>query len=238
MVGTGLGRVNTTHRKQHERAVQNAKLAERRRAEEARVRAQIEAGAWHDGRLDCLAGNGVMSELGVGDEAFHPEVVGTASSSQEKQVEGGEKRREEPRQQERSEEDVQAIEAMPIVIVKGFETKGGGASKEELLDVLSRWAASLAQNQVRFIKPRDVSYAQTLFQVAHVIVVSENRENAKRLAKGMLAHIRSHNVSILNCMRSTTLTAAQPHHPFRRGQPERTVVREAEAARERRRRQV
>lgn len=161
MVGTGLGRVNTTHRKQHARAVQNAKLAERRRAEAARVRAQIEAGAWHDGRLDCLAGNGVMSELGVGDEAFHPEVVGSASSSQEKQVEGGEKRREEPRQQERSEEDVQAIEAMPIVVVKGFETKGGGASKEELLDVLSRWAASLAQNQVRFHEPRYVSYAQT-----------------------------------------------------------------------------
>lgn len=154
VVGTGLGRVNTTHRKQHQRAVQNARLAERRRSERARVQAQIEAGAWHDGRIDCLAGNGVMSELGVGDEAFHPEVVGAASSAQEKQVEGAE-RREELRQQERSEEDVQAIGAMPIVIVKGFESKGGGASKEELLDVLSRWAASLAQNQVLFHRARE-----------------------------------------------------------------------------------
>lgn len=148
MVGTGLGRVNTTHRKRHERAVQNARLAERRRAEEARVRARIEEGAWHDGRIDCLAGNGVMSELGVGDETFHPEervlIVGAVSSGEEKQVE-----EKAPRQRERSMEGVRAIEAMPIVVVRGFESKGGGASKEEMLDVLSRWAASLAQNQVR-----------------------------------------------------------------------------------------
>lgn len=28
----------------------------------------IKRGAWHDGRLDCVAGNGVMSELGLGEE--------------------------------------------------------------------------------------------------------------------------------------------------------------------------
>lgn len=147
MVGTGLGRVNTSNRRHHERAVQNAHLAERRRAEEARVHAQIAMGAWHDGRIDCIAGNGIMSELGVGDETFHPEerahVVEAGWSSEEKQVEEN-----AVRQLERSKEGVRVIDAMPIVIVRGFESKGGGAGKEEMLDVLARWAASVAQNQV------------------------------------------------------------------------------------------
>ncbi|KAH9925242.1 RNA12 protein-domain-containing protein [Fomitopsis serialis] len=179
VVGTGLGRVNTTHRKEHDRAVQNAHLAELRRAEEARVRERIREGAWHDGRVDCIAGNGVMSELGVGDEVFDRNDEGLhvvsalqrgdgekAEKVEEKRGEGRE--RKEAQRKERSAGDVEAIEAMPIVIVKGFESKGGGASKEEMLDVLSRWAASLAQNQV-----------------AHVIIVSENRENAKRLTKAL-----------------------------------------------------
>ncbi|KZT74225.1 hypothetical protein DAEQUDRAFT_761656 [Daedalea quercina L-15889] len=175
VVGTGLGRVNTTHRRQHAHAVQNARLAALRQAEEARVRARIREGAWHDGRIDCVAGNGVMSELGVGDEVFDREVEGLHVVSAASQR-GGEKaagmeekrEREDAQRQERSKEGLGTVEAMPIVIVKGFASKGGGAGKEEMLDVLSRWAANLAQNQV-----------------AHVIVVSENRENAKRLAKAL-----------------------------------------------------
>ncbi|TFY60118.1 hypothetical protein EVJ58_g5342 [Rhodofomes roseus] len=131
------------------------------------------------GRVDCIAGNGVMSELGVGDEVFDREeeglhVVSAVSRGDgEKEGKMAEKReesreREDVQRRERSAGDVEVIEAMPIVIIKGFESKGGGASKEEMLDVLSRWAASLAQNQV-----------------AHVVVVSENRENAKRLTKAL-----------------------------------------------------
>ena len=74
---------------------------------------------------------------------------------------------EETKKKQRSEEDLQAIEAMPIVILKGCESKGGSARREELLNALAGWAAALAENQV-----------------AHVIVVSDNRENAKQLARG------------------------------------------------------
>ncbi|KAH9833231.1 uncharacterized protein C8Q71DRAFT_875757 [Rhodofomes roseus] len=70
IVGTGIGRVNTTHWRQHDRAVQNAQLAALRREEEARVRERICAETWHDRRVDCITGNGVMSELSVGDDVF------------------------------------------------------------------------------------------------------------------------------------------------------------------------
>ncbi|KAH9842961.1 uncharacterized protein C8Q71DRAFT_720355 [Rhodofomes roseus] len=70
IVGTGIGRVNTTHRQQHDRAVQNAQLAALRHEEEVHVRERICAETWHDGRVDCITGNGVMSELGVGDDVF------------------------------------------------------------------------------------------------------------------------------------------------------------------------
>ena len=74
---------------------------------------------------------------------------------------------EDERKKQMSEEDMQAIEAMPIVILKGFQSKSGSARREALLEELATWAAALAENQV-----------------AHVIVVSDNRENAKQLAKG------------------------------------------------------
>jgi hypothetical protein len=35
---------------------------------EAHEMQQIKLGVWHDGRLDCVAGNGIMSELGLGIE--------------------------------------------------------------------------------------------------------------------------------------------------------------------------
>ncbi|KAH9834914.1 uncharacterized protein C8Q71DRAFT_767348, partial [Rhodofomes roseus] len=65
VVGTGIRRVNTTHRQRHDHAVQNAQLAALRREEEAHVRERIRAGAWHDGRADCIARNGVMSGLSI-----------------------------------------------------------------------------------------------------------------------------------------------------------------------------
>jgi len=53
------------------------------------------------------------------------------------------------------------------VVIRNYASKGG-VNREELLGVLASWAATLAENQV-----------------AHVIVISDNRENAKRLAKAL-----------------------------------------------------
>ncbi|KAG9046882.1 mitochondrial escape protein 2 [Tulasnella sp. UAMH 9824] len=59
------------------------------------------------------------------------------------------------------------VNALPVVILSGFAAKNSG-KKEDLLDVVSGWAASLVENKV-----------------AHVIVISDNKENVRRLAKAL-----------------------------------------------------
>lgn len=59
------------------------------------------------------------------------------------------------------------MNALPVVILSNFAAKNAG-KKEDLLDVIAGWAASLVENQI-----------------AHVIVISDNRENMRRLAKAL-----------------------------------------------------
>ncbi|KAG8967252.1 mitochondrial escape protein 2 [Tulasnella sp. 419] len=66
-----------------------------------------------------------------------------------------------PRQREEN------IEAMPVVVIRNFAIKNAG-KREDLLTVLADWAAALVENRV-----------------AHVIVISDNRENMRRLAKAL-----------------------------------------------------
>lgn len=75
-----------------------------------------------------------------------------------------------------------AVASLPIVIIRNFASKRGSA-KEESLNALATWAATLAENQVSNLR---CTYWRvlTISQVAHVVVVSDNRENVKRLAKG------------------------------------------------------
>ncbi|KAG2115212.1 RNA12 protein-domain-containing protein [Suillus discolor] len=173
VTGTALKKVNHSLRTSAQRAVKATQEAEARQAEEARTRARIRAGTWHDPRLDCIAGNGVISELGVGDELLEGDDGGLAGFNviEEDAVnssDGGEKTSEElARQQHRHAEDVQVVRTLPIVVIKNYAARGG-VYKEELLGVLAHWAASLAENQV-----------------AHVIVVSDNREDAKLLARAL-----------------------------------------------------
>ncbi|KDQ33744.1 hypothetical protein PLEOSDRAFT_1033437 [Pleurotus ostreatus PC15] len=130
---------------------------EERKAEQNIVLHKIRHGTWHDGRLDCVAGNGVMSELGIGDEAM---------GVLEDEYGDDEKKNGHHRQ---PVADAEAISAIPIVIIRNYSPSNkAGGSKEDLLAVLAQWAAGLAENRI-----------------AHVIVVSDNRENAKRLAKAI-----------------------------------------------------
>lgn len=169
ITGTALKKVNHSLRTSAQRAVKAAQDADKRQAEEARTRARIRAGTWHDPRLDCIAGNGIISELGVGDELLEGDDSGFASfDAMEKDVVNSSGRWEElAKQQRRNVEDVQAVRTLPIVVIKNYATRGG-VYKEELLGVLAHWAASLTENQI-----------------AHVIVVSDNRENAKLLARAL-----------------------------------------------------
>ncbi|KAJ7210678.1 RNA12 protein-domain-containing protein [Mycena haematopus] len=57
-----------------------------------------------------------------------------------------------------------AVEALPVIVIRNFDARG--SNREDIYDVLAEWAASLVENQL-----------------AHVVVISDNRENTKRLAK-------------------------------------------------------
>lgn len=126
-----------------------------------------------------------MSELGVGVERFgdfdvnHPDIAGDEKTGSSNVV-------EDLKQRQKRFEDVEAVTSMPVVVIKNFEAKGGGIRKEELLNVLAQWAATLADNKVssqgRCIQPLRFPI---LLQIAHVIVVSDNRENVKALAKAL-----------------------------------------------------
>lgn len=161
VVGTGLRAVNTSYRKRRQHEIEEERLAEVAAKEEAKLQEKIRKGIWHDPRLDCIAGNGVMSELGVGDEWFgesevdvrpvsigHPADSGIMKEKGEREQDGNGNVMEGAKKNQANSEDMRAIEAIPIVILRGFDSKGGGVRREELLNVVSQWAAGLAQSQV------------------------------------------------------------------------------------------
>jgi len=111
---------------------------------DARKRDKILMGIWHDGRLDCVAGNGIMSELGVGDELFSEGDGPPLLHMEEHPEEDG---REFVRKQ-RTKEEMEAVGALPVVLIRNYAAKVGSSRDEQLLTVLARWAAMLAENQV------------------------------------------------------------------------------------------
>jgi hypothetical protein len=151
---------NTTihERSRSAREAQSSADAERRIEEEKQRCGRMMRTTWHDGRLDCVAGNGVMSELGGGDELMRADdfdmfsadvgVGGVPSKgiqSFEKSEIGAEYGDNKPKI---PLQDVEALETVPIVIIKNYSTKRG---KDEVLSVLANWAASLVENQVSML---------------------------------------------------------------------------------------
>ncbi|EJT98381.1 hypothetical protein DACRYDRAFT_96567, partial [Dacryopinax primogenitus] len=168
VVGKGLEQVSKYHKAQVARKNEYAQCKVEERALEAERKELIRKGVWHDGRLDCVAGNGVMCELGVGDEPMREEdysplppssstTAATAVQPQEKQ---------EGEEGKKIEEEVQDITALPVVVMKNWALKG--AKKDQLWDVLSGWAAALVENKV-----------------AHVVFVSDNSSAPKNLARAL-----------------------------------------------------
>lgn len=136
---TALKGVTSSHRAAIERQIKNDEQREVSRIQAERRRNQIRQGIWHDGRLDCVAGNGIMSELGVGDERFDEAdaVSFTAKEHSENEEKAG-----------KYQQRFDTVNALPIVIIRNYTTKIG-SDREELLTVLAQWAASLAEKQVR-----------------------------------------------------------------------------------------
>lgn len=243
VVGKALGGITERYHN-IERAKKFAETTLHRHQESKRRRTEeVQQGFHHDGRIDAVAGTGVISELGMGVEKFGPndsdgtkatrnfvektaektgeaveqgheavqaskerpdsahdeekgwtgKVQGAMTQAIDKSKEGvvkvwdgakgsvtniartaeelekdveeslGHRRQKFEEQREVAEE----IKALPVVIIKNFATKT--PFTEQLVTVLAEWSASLAEGGV-----------------AHVIVLSDNRENGRRLAKGEL----------------------------------------------------
>lgn len=58
---------------------------------------------------------------------------------------------QETARRQRNLQDVEAVQATPIVVIRNFSPAKGKGRSDEVLDVISRWASSLAENQVRSI---------------------------------------------------------------------------------------
>ncbi|GAA5970333.1 hypothetical protein JCM11641_001668 [Rhodosporidiobolus odoratus] len=132
---------------------------------------QLRTSGVRDGRLDAVAGNGAMSELGGGVEK---PVAGVSSKKQV--LEEGEKVeiigprsaafvKTAAQEGEAGEVSAVGLERLPVVVIKGFTGKGE-ARQEMLYDALGEWAAVLVENQV-----------------AHVIFTSDSSTLTKPLAK-------------------------------------------------------
>jgi hypothetical protein len=176
VVGMALQRVYTSHKNDSQKnAVKEQNM--RKTEEEIKLRQQkILNGTWHDGRLDCVSGNGVMSELGIGDEQWDADaIIDERKESQNEKQQAANPQTGSDAGKQKAEVNVEAISALPIVVIRNFDSRairGMGLtatanSRDSVLNTLAQWAGTLVENQV-----------------AHVIVISDNRENSRRLAKG------------------------------------------------------
>lgn len=138
-----MRRVNSGHTRRVQATKSREIAAERRSLEEAIRLERIRRGIFHDARLDCVSGNGVISELGIGDE-----MIGDVSEVQDAQ-EAGTTKHDNSMQNEksRSEPPTNDISGLPIVILKNYDAKGA-AKREAILNVLASWSAALIGNQV------------------------------------------------------------------------------------------
>ncbi|KAF7778900.1 hypothetical protein Agabi119p4_3245 [Agaricus bisporus var. burnettii] len=180
VVGTALQRVYASRRRDAQKnALEELRVSEAE--EEMRLRQRkIMNGTWHDGRMDCVAGNGVMSELGMGDEPWDANDIGIDEEKdiQSEKQQSASQQGDQDARKRKAEFDTEAISALPIVIIRNFDSRaisGIGLtatpnSREKILNTLAQWAGTLAENQV-----------------AHVIVISDNRENSRRLAKAIVS---------------------------------------------------
>ncbi len=154
-------------------------------AEKARRRDRLVRGGWHDGLLDCVAGNGIMSELGYGDEEITEDdmvpkavplmdatapIAGEPAPPTAASVQGLVKpialpTTPTPTTAAELDEEAENISTLPIVVLKNFAQK---TAKGDLWNVMAEWGASLVENKV-----------------AHVIVVTDGPTATKALTRAL-----------------------------------------------------
>lgn len=140
VVGTALRSVSSTCRKQALRSHKQASQMEETKRTEKVVQERLRRGVWHDPRMGAVAGGGALAELGVGDEPFgenDEDLVGYAHETDVSTPTSIEERKGTP--------EPQAVSTLPTVVLKNYAAGG----KEDVMDVLAKWAAALVEGQVR-----------------------------------------------------------------------------------------
>ncbi|KAG8833407.1 mitochondrial escape protein 2 [Serendipita sp. 399] len=239
VVGSALKGVSYRYREVQRGKEIRKKLTQQTEAKLKETMEKIQEGVYHDPRVDAVAGTGVTSELGVGDErmtekdVYHskkpPESVERAILKAEEVITSGKEMVQQqldpvpPDQQQESKKNDKSdpigviqgavqgvvnegkqgaeklwsgakdqlglkgpqeptsrpkpeypqqkdigddIRALPVVVIKNYSTKN--TFTDELVVVLAEWAAGLADGGL-----------------AHVVVMSDNRDNGRRLEKAL-----------------------------------------------------
>ncbi|GMK54094.1 hypothetical protein CspeluHIS016_0106800 [Cutaneotrichosporon spelunceum] len=142
----------------------------------------VEHGIWHDGRIDCVAGTGPISELGFGIEEMTENdvdapapLMGSTSPIEGEAVPptgssiAFDKEVEAATQPEKPEAEVdtdaELIKTLPVVVLRNFAYK---PARGDLWNVLAEWGASLIENKI-----------------AHVIIVGEGSVASKALTTAL-----------------------------------------------------
>jgi hypothetical protein len=180
VVGTALKDISVGERKQRDAEEHERLQAAEREQEKRRRQELIRRGGWHDGRLDAVAGNGVMSELGFGMEGLSSDDLSASNSVAGVDVAGLEVPTDAKIQDMTTEQHIKNdsaaetdkeldfIDSLPILVLDNFVQKAN--TKTELWNVLAEWGASLVENKI-----------------AHVIVVCDSSSVAKALTRAIPA---------------------------------------------------
>lgn len=187
IVGGALKDTTNHVRDGHKRKRQDAEDEARMDSERRRRIDLIKRGAWHDGRLDCIAGNGVMSELGLGEEPTSendlsaltpppPPLLGDVAPIEGEAVPPtAESLKMVPIKSDGTkagahsnldvDDETEFIQTLPIVVLQNFAQKAG---KGDVWNVLAEWGTSLVENRI-----------------AHVIVVTDSSSSTKTLTRAL-----------------------------------------------------
>jgi hypothetical protein len=150
VVTLALKRVSSSRRNEIQRQIKHDAHLEEQRIQRAHKLQAIIHGTWHDGRLDCVAGNGIMSELGVGDECFELANSVNAMSPEEEEALGTEN--EKAFKRRKAQNSIDITNSLPIIVIKNYTASFGSSTKEALLEALAQWAAKLIENKVNNLK--------------------------------------------------------------------------------------
>lgn len=141
-MGSALERVQLAYKAEVEAETKHGQHALQLREATRAAELRVKEGVSHDGRLDCVAGNGAMSELGIGDESFSEKDT-LSGRDPLRHIEPLESQ-PEPRNNISSGSSANAL---PTVIIKNYACKNA-RDRQDLLDALAKWAARLVNHKV------------------------------------------------------------------------------------------